>query len=55
MNPVVPKDQKCKYDNTKLMYGDTFYRSDKPGCTATEDGYRLEISNFGRRGIVLSM
>ena len=26
----------------------------KPGCTATEDGYRLEISDLGRRGIVLS-
>ena len=26
----------------------------KPGCTATEDGWRLEISYLGRRGIVLS-
>ena len=25
----------------------------KPGCTATEDGQRLEISGIGRRGIVL--
>ena len=25
----------------------------KPGCTATEDGYRLEISEVERRGIVL--
>ena len=26
----------------------------KPGCTATEDGKRLEISDLGSRGIVLS-
>ena len=26
-----------------------------PGCTATEDGKRFEISYFGSRGIVLSM
>ena len=23
----------------------------KPGCTATEDGWRLEISYLGRRGL----
>ena len=27
----------------------------KPGCTATEDGQRLEISNLVSRGIVLSV
>ena len=27
----------------------------KPGCTATEDGYKLEISDLESRGIVLSM
>ena len=27
----------------------------KPGCIATEDGWRLEISDLGIRGIVLSM
>ena len=27
----------------------------KPGCTATEDGYRLEILNLESRGIALSM
>ena len=27
----------------------------KLGCTATEDGSRLEISDLGSRGIVLSM
>ena len=26
----------------------------KPGCTATEDGLRLEISDLERRGMVLS-
>ena len=25
------------------------------GCTATEDGYRLELSDLGSRGIVLSV
>ena len=27
----------------------------KPVCTATEDGWRLEISQLGSRGIVLSV
>ena len=27
----------------------------KPGCTATEDGEKLEISDIGSRGIVLSV
>ena len=27
----------------------------KPGRTATEDGYGLEISDIGSRGIVLSV
>ena len=27
----------------------------KPGCTATEDGERLEISDLESKGIVLSM
>ena len=27
----------------------------KPGCTAIEDGERLEILDLGRRGIVLSV
>ena len=27
----------------------------KSGCAATEDGYRLELSDLGRRGIVLSV
>ena len=27
----------------------------KPGCAVTEDGKRLEISDFGSRAIVLAM
>ena len=27
----------------------------KPGCTATEDGWRLEISDLESKGIVLSV
>ena len=26
-----------------------------PGCTAAEDGYKLEISDLGSRGIILSI
>ena len=29
--------------------------SDQVSCTATEDGQRLEISDLGSRGIVLSV
>ena len=29
--------------------------ADKPGCTATEDDQRLEISDLESRGIVLSV
>ena len=32
----------------------TYLRSFGPGCTATEDGYRLEISDLASKGIVLS-
>ena len=27
----------------------------KPGCSATDDDWRLEISDLGSRGLVLSM
>ena len=39
----------------KPVFGVSDHVWHKPGCTATEDGYKLEISDLGRRGIVLSM
>ena len=38
----------------KPVFGASDQVRHKPGCTATEDGWRLEISYLGRRGIVLS-
>ena len=39
----------------KPVFGVSNQVQHKPGCTATEDGKRLEISDLGRRGIVLSV
>ena len=33
----------------------TGLRGFRPGCTTTEDGWRVEISDLGSRGIVLSV
>ena len=38
----------------KPVFGASNQVRHKPGCTATEDGWRLEISYLGRRGIALS-
>ena len=50
---------KTKHDMSLVVRKPVFGVSDqdrhKPGCTATEDGLRLEISYLGRRGIVLSV
>ena len=47
------------YDLSLVVRKPVFGVSDevrhKPSCTAIEDGYRLEISDLGRRGIVLSV
>ena len=40
---------------TKPVFGVSDQVCHKPCCTATEDGYRLEISDLGSRGIVLFM
>ena len=37
-----------------LVFGVSDQVRHKPGCTTTEDGWRLEISDLGRRGIVLA-
>ena len=37
----------------KPVFGVSDHVRHKPGCTTTEDGKRLEISDLGSRGIVL--
>ena len=37
----------------KPVFGVSDQVGHKPGCTTTEDGWKLEISDLGRRGIVL--
>ena len=39
---------------TKPVFGVSNQVRHKPGCTTTEDGYRLESSDLESRGIVLS-
>ena len=39
----------------KPVFGVSHQVRHKPGCTTTEDGWTLEISDLGRRGIVLSV
>ena len=39
----------------KPVFGVSDQVRHEPSCTATEDGWGLEISDLGRRGIVLSM
>ena len=39
----------------KPLFGACDQVPHKPGCTATEDGYRLEITDLESKGIVLSM
>ena len=46
-------DEEPRHEKTNILVSDQVRH--KPGCTATEDGKRLEISDLGRRGIVLSM
>ena len=42
-----------RHEKTNILVSDLVRH--KPGCTAAEDGYRLEISDLESRGIVLSM
>ena len=39
----------------KPVFGVSDQVRHKPGCAATEDGWRLEISDYGSTGIVLSV
>ena len=42
-----------RHEKTNILVSDLVRH--KPGCTTTEDGKRLEISDLESRGIVLSM
>ena len=42
-----------RHEKTNILVSDLVLH--KPGCTATEDGQRLEILDLNRRGSVLSM
>ena len=42
-----------RHEKTNILLSDLVQQ--KPGCTATEDGWRLEISDLESRGIILSM
>ena len=44
---------KLRHEKTNILVFDLVRH--KPGCTATEDDQRLEISDLESRGIVLSM
>ena len=45
--------KKLRHEKSSVLVSDLVRH--KPGCTATEDGQRLEISDLESRGIVLSM
>ena len=42
-------------DATKLVFGVSDHVRHKQACAATEDGYKLEILDLKRRGIILSV
>ena len=42
-----------RHEKTNVLVSDLVRH--KPGCTATEAGKRLEISDLQSRGIILSM
>ena len=42
-----------RHEKTNVLVSDLVRHN--LGCTATEDGYRLEITDLESRGIVLSM
>ena len=56
---TVQLKKQAKHEMSLVVRKTVFRVSDqvkhKPDCTAKEDGYRLEISYLGSRGIVLSM
>ena len=52
-NHLKIQTNELRLEKTNVLVSDLVRH--KPGCTATEDGYRLEISDLESIGIVLSM
>ena len=52
---ALPRQSDMSHVVRKPVFGVPDQVQHKPGCTTTEDGWRLEISYLGSRGIVLSM
>ena len=52
-NVQLMKGYEPRHEETSVLVFDLVRH--KPGCTALEDGTRLEISDFESRGIVLYM
>ena len=50
---TVPTTNEPRHEQTNVLV--SYLIRHKPGCAATEDGQRLEISDLESRGIVLSM
>ena len=50
---VIQSKYEPRHEKTNVMVSDLVRH--KPGCTATEDGQRLEISDLESRGVVLSI
>ena len=44
---------KPRHEKTNVLVSDLVRH--RPGCTATKDGWRLEISELESRGLVLAM
>ena len=52
---VVHCGDSMSHDVRKPVFGVFDQVRHKPGCTATEDGWKLQISDLERRGIVVSV
>ena len=53
---VIPRKRWLRPDMTENLLTGTFnLNTNKPDCKATEDGYRLEITDLRSRGIILSL
>ena len=50
--PYQRRQNEPRREKTNILVSDLVRH--KPGCTATEDGQRLEISDLESRGIILS-
>ena len=53
MKPLIHFTNEPRHEKSNNLGSDQVRH--KPGCTVTEDGQRLEISDLESRGIVLSV